>query len=202
VVVGGGTAGIAIAARLAENNSNSVAVIEAVGFYEIDNGNISTVPHLGQVYDNAAITTLHDYPSVDWEFETAPQPGLNNIRQHYWHGKTLGGSSALNNVVCQRGTIDSYQKWADMVGDQSYTFEALLPYFKKGVQFTPANAALRPENASVPAVSNDAYSSSGGPLQVSYNNYAIPFDSWMKKAFNEVGLHEILDFIPTRSLDE
>jgi choline dehydrogenase len=82
-----------------------------------------------------------------------------------------------------------------MVGDQSYTFEALLPYFKKGVQFTPANAALRPENASVPAVSTDAYSSSGGPLQVSYNNYAIPFDSWMKKAFNEVGLHEIQDFV-------
>ena len=195
VVVGGGTAALAIAARLAENVSNGVAVIEVGGFYEIDNGNTSTVPHLGQVYDNAAITILHDYPSVDWEFETAPQAGLNNTRQRYWRGKTVGGSSALNNVVYQRGTNGSYQMWTDMVGDQSYTFEALLPYFKKGVQFTPANTALRPENASVPAVSNDAYSSSGGPLQVSYNNYAIPFDSWMKKAFNEVGLHEIQNFV-------
>jgi choline dehydrogenase len=94
VVIGGGTAGLAIATRLAENVLNSVAVIEAGGFYQIDNGNISTVPHLGQVYDNAAIITLHDCPSVDWEFETAPQAGLNNTRQHYWHGKTLGGSSA------------------------------------------------------------------------------------------------------------
>jgi choline dehydrogenase len=101
----------------------------------------------------------------------------------------------LNNVVYQRGTIDSYQMWVDMMGDQSYTFEALLPYFNKGVQFTPANVALRPDIASVLAVSNDAYGSSGGPLQVSYNNYAIPFDSWMKKAFNEIGLPEIQDFV-------
>jgi ribulose 1,5-bisphosphate synthetase/thiazole synthase len=48
VVVGGGTAGLAIAVRVAENISNSVAVIEAGEFYEIDNGNIPTVPHLGQ----------------------------------------------------------------------------------------------------------------------------------------------------------
>jgi hypothetical protein len=74
------------AARLAENVSNSVAVIEADGFYEIGNENTSTMPHLGQVYDNAAITILHDYPSVDWEFETAPQAGLNNTRQHYFVG--------------------------------------------------------------------------------------------------------------------
>lgn len=67
--------------------------------------------------------------------------------------------------------------WADIVADQSYTFETLLPYFNEGVKFTPAKAVLRPENASVPTVSNDAYSSSGGPLQISYNNYVILFDN-------------------------
>jgi choline dehydrogenase len=99
MVVGGRTAGLAIPARLAENCANIVVVIEAGGFYHTENGNISEVPRLGVVYDNVATTTLHDYPSVDWEFETAPQTGLNNTRQHYWRGNTSGGSSALNNVV-------------------------------------------------------------------------------------------------------
>lgn len=88
--------------------------------------------------------------------------------------------------------------WVDMVGDQSYTFDALLPYFQKGVNFTAANPILRPANATVPDVSEDAYSSSGGPLEVSYSNYAIPFDSWTAKAFKEVGLPEIQDFVSGR----
>lgn len=195
VIIGGGTAGLAIATRIAQNTSNSVAIIEAGGFYEVDNGNTSVVPRLGSYGTSTSITTLHDSPTVDWEFETAPQASLNEIQAHYWRGKTLGGSSALNNAVYQRGTIGSYQMWADAVGDQSYTFDALLPYFRKSVQFTPANAALRPQNASVLPVSGEAFSPSGGPLKVSYTNYAIPFDSWMQKAFNEIGLSEIQDFV-------
>lgn len=177
VVVGGGTAGLAIATRLAQNTSNSVTIIEAGRLYEINNGNTSVVPRLGSYGTSTSTMTLQDSPTVDWEFETAPQASLNNVLAHYWRGKTLGGSSALNNAVYQRGTVGSYQMWADVVGDQSYTFDALLPYFQKSVHFTPANAALRPQNASVLPVSDEAFSPSRGSLKVSYTNYAIPFDS-------------------------
>jgi choline dehydrogenase len=73
-----------------------------------------------------------------------------------------------------RGTKESYDAWADIVGDDSYTFANLLPYFEKSAQFTPPATAKRFPNATTeynPAV----FSSSGGPLQVSYPNYA---ESW------------------------
>ena len=71
VVVGGGTAGLAIATRLAESSAHTVAVIEAGGFYEQDNGNLSTVPR----YCSFFAGTDHDNfnPLVDWGFLTKPQ---------------------------------------------------------------------------------------------------------------------------------
>lgn len=91
VVVGGGTAGLALATRLAENTSVTVAVIEAGGFYEIDNGNTSVIPGLGLVYDATTTLLTNAYPSVDWGLNTTPQPGLSNQTFHYWRGRTLGG---------------------------------------------------------------------------------------------------------------
>ena len=72
VVIGGGTAGLALAYRLAENPSISVAVIEAGGFYEQDNGNGSVIAGLagGQALGT---TTDVTQPLIDWEFLTTPQ---------------------------------------------------------------------------------------------------------------------------------
>ena len=91
VIVGGGTAGLALAARLAENTSNTVAVIEAGGFYEVDNGNVSAIPLLGLVYDNPLAQTQYESPTVDWGLLTTNQTGLADQQYHYWRGKTLGG---------------------------------------------------------------------------------------------------------------
>lgn len=71
-VLGGGTAGLTIAGRLAANPATSVAVIEAGGFYEIDNGNGSVIPalaplqHVGSLPDDTQ-------PLIDWGFVTVPQ---------------------------------------------------------------------------------------------------------------------------------
>lgn len=71
VVVGGGTGGLAIATRLAEDPSVSVAVVEAGGFYEIDNGNLSVTLGYANFYTGADPTNYQ--PLVDWGFDTVPQ---------------------------------------------------------------------------------------------------------------------------------
>lgn len=91
VIIGGGTAGLALAARLAENTSHTVAIIEAGGFYEVDNGNVSTIPNLGLVYGNPFPQSANAYPTVDWGLVTTNQTGLMGQQYHYWRGKTLGG---------------------------------------------------------------------------------------------------------------
>ena len=71
VIVGGGTAGLVLATRLAEDGKNSVAVIEAGGFYEIDNGNISVIP--GEATFYAGANPNNTQPLIDWGFVTTPQ---------------------------------------------------------------------------------------------------------------------------------
>lgn len=77
-------------------------------------------------------------------------------------------------MIYQRPTKESLQMWADEVGDDSYTWDNFLPYFKKSVKFTPPNTKLRAANSTV-QYNPSAFTSSGGPLQVSYPNYAQPW---------------------------
>ena len=105
-VVGGGTAGLTIASRLAE--FASVAVVEAGGFYEVENGNNSVVPFLGLVMPVLATTDVFpQQPLVDWGLVSEAQTGAANRKIHYAQGKTLGGSSALNTMAYLRGTKGS-----------------------------------------------------------------------------------------------
>ncbi|MCJ1473986.1 hypothetical protein MMC13_002642 [Lambiella insularis] len=186
VVIGGGTAGNTIAARLAEDSKVSVAVVEAGGFYEVENGNRSIVPAYST--DNAGSLPNNTQPLVDWGFVTTPQVGANNRSLHYARGKTLGGSSARNYMAYQRGTSGSFQVWADMVGDQSYTFDNILQYYQKSVNFTPPDFSKRANNSTLnydPLAFNNSLQ---GPLQVSYVNWASPLSSWAQTAFSAVGI--------------
>ena len=79
VVVGGGTGGLTIATRLAEDPSVSVAVIEAGGFYEIDNGNLSVIPGYANFYTGANSNNYQ--PLVDWGFDTTPQAVGHPLRE-------------------------------------------------------------------------------------------------------------------------
>ncbi|KAK6003402.1 hypothetical protein QM012_009173 [Aureobasidium pullulans] len=198
----GGTAGLTVATRLAQNGSFSVAVIEAGSFYELDNGNFSEIPYY--VFESAS--TDADLSAVngliDWKFLTTPQPGLLDRTLHYIRGKCLGGSSARNYLVYNRGTRGTFAKWASLVGDSDWTWEGVYPYYRKSPHFTPANTDLRAPNASAGLVDDVAsFSEDGGPLQVSYPNYAQPWSAVFPQGFEELGIPFLRQGISSGSLD-
>lgn len=188
IIVGGGTTGLVLANRLSANPNVSVAVVEAGTLYEVANVLLSSTP----AGDVIGVGSAEPPNNVDWGFVTQPMPGTNNRRINYARGKCLGGSSARNFMIYQRGTVGSYQKWADLVDDQSYTFDSLLPYFKKSVNFT-APSSYRAANATA-EFNADAFDPAGGPLHVSYTNYASPFSSYIQPSLNEIGIPTVQDF--------
>ncbi|GME47128.1 Versicolorin B synthase [Neofusicoccum parvum] len=180
VVVGAGIAGSVVAARLAEDPTVSVAVVEAGGFYEFSNGNLSQIPFYSGRFvgdDGGDWAEGNRQPLVDWGVVTLPEQGLNGRRIHEAQGKCLGGGSARNQLIYHRGTVGAYAQWAELVGDDSYLYENMQQYFEKSVNFSTANFGKRAENTSV-TFNPNSYSSSGGPLQVSYPSYAHPITSY------------------------
>ncbi|KAI2782984.1 putative GMC oxidoreductase [Daldinia loculata] len=191
VVVGGGNAGLALATRLVEQKAGTVAVIEAGSFFEIDNSNLSQVPAQAGAFAGKGD---HDWqPLIDWGYMTAPQAGANNDSIHYARGKGLGGCSSRNYMVYQRGTKSSYSMWADQVGDDSYQWDNFLPYFQKSVKFTAPNMELRSSN-STPEYDINAFSTSDGPLSVTFANYAQAFGTWAQKGLEQIGISVIPGF--------
>ncbi|PYH40696.1 GMC family oxidoreductase [Aspergillus saccharolyticus JOP 1030-1] len=189
VVVGGGTGGIVMATRLAQQKFK-VALVEAGGQYELES--VAEVPAADVIPVGSDPTTsaLHD-----WGFVAEKVPGANGRSIHYARGKCLGGSSAMNFMIYQRPTRDAMHEWATAVNDSSYEFDQVLPYYKRSVTFTPANSELRFKNATVADDSSAfASSGSGGPLQVSYANYAMPFSTWMDLGMQAIGINTTDDF--------
>ncbi|KAI9785088.1 MAG: hypothetical protein M1816_000499, partial [Peltula sp. TS41687] len=191
VVVGGGTAGLTIAARLAEDPSTSVAVIEAGGFYEnVENSRLS-IPANDVSWIGKDPTDTN--PLVDWGFVTTPQAGALNTTLHYARGKCLGGSSARHFMAYQIGTKESYKMWADMAGDQSYSYEDFLPFFQKSISFTPPDSSTRPTNAT-PEYDLASLGNEGGPLSVTFASYVQAFSTWVQRGFHELGIPSIAGF--------
>ena len=119
VIAGGGSAGCALAARLAEDPSVSVCIVEAGGngkdlFIRMPAGN-------GFVFGN---------PKLDWGYQSEPQPGLNGRTIYYARGKALGGSSIVNGMIYMRGVAVDYEQWRQM-GLNGWGYADVLPYFKK-----------------------------------------------------------------------
>lgn len=79
------------------------------------------------------------------------------------------------------------------MNDSSYEFNAVLPYYEKSVQFTPPNTLTRAPNATA-EYNAGAFSPTGGPLQVSYPNYAMTFSSWMQLGMEAIGVAKTTDF--------
>lgn len=184
VIVGGGLAGLTLASRLSEDANTSVAVVEAGGFYEQLDGNVSQIPAEDVMWTSKSTSDVN--PLVDWGFNTTPQAGAFNQVVHYARGKALGGSTARNYMAYTRGTVDSYNKWADEVGDQTYTFDNIQQYFKKSLNFTPPDITKRGANAT-PEYDLSTLAQ-GGPLDITYSNYAQAIATWFQKGMQTIGI--------------
>lgn len=190
LVIGGGQAGLTIAARLAENASLLIGVVEAGTFSYLTNGNLSEVPATDITYAGKDVDDWH--PGIDWGFVTTPQEVLLNASVHYPRGKCLGGNSVRNYMTYHIGTAGSYQMWADQVGDDSYTYENFLPYFQISQNFTPPDQSRRIANAT-PSYDESVLGRSG-KLSVIFPNFAAAFGTWVERGLAAIGINPIDGF--------
>ncbi|WP_374655501.1 GMC family oxidoreductase [Dongia sp.] len=118
VIVGGGSAGCVLAARLSENGRHKVLLIEAG-------------PSDRRVDIDVPIGYAHSYrdPKVNWMFDSAPVPALGNRVVYYPRGKVLGGSGSINAMVFARGQPQDYEDW-EAAGNRGWGWRDVLPFYR------------------------------------------------------------------------
>lgn len=166
VIVGAGSAGCVLAARLSEDPSIRVAVVEAGPPDALDNIHVPAA--LGSLFRS----------QVDWDYATVPEDGCDHRRIYLPRGKTLGGSSSLNAMIYIRGHRADYDGWEAM-GHTGWAYEDLLPYFKRSEDNERGASELH---------------GAGGPLTVSENRSRNPMMSAFLAAAEEAGLPVNDDF--------
>lgn len=122
VIVGGGSAGCVLAARLTEDPTVSVCLLEAGG-----EGKSALIR---APFGIAALVSGKPFAINNWAFDSSPQSELNNRTTFHPRGKALGGSSAINAQLYIRGQKEDYSDWVEQ-GAEGWSFEEVLPYFKK-----------------------------------------------------------------------
>ena len=122
VIVGGGSAGCALANRLSADPSTEVLVLEA-----------GRPDRKWDVFIHmpAALTYPIGSRFYDWKYETEPEPFLDGRRVAHARGKVLGGSSSINGMIFQRGNPQDFDLWAAEPGMEKWDFAHCLPYFKR-----------------------------------------------------------------------
>jgi choline dehydrogenase len=119
IVIGAGSAGAVLAARLSEDSGTRVLLLEA------GPADRSFWIHLPIGYGK----TMWD-PTYNWCFHTDPDPNMNGRRIYWPRGKTLGGSSSINGLIYIRGQREDYDHWAAL-GNMGWGYDDVLPYFIK-----------------------------------------------------------------------
>jgi choline dehydrogenase len=168
IVIGAGSAGCAVAARLSENGKSRVALVEA--------GPKDRSPwiHLPLGYGK----TMWD-ERINWKLYTQPDPNMNG-RPIYWpRGKVLGGCSSINGLIAIRGQAQDYDEWVEYGGEQ-WSYRNVLPYFRRSEKFTDS---VNPE-----------YHGKSGPIQVDPIRRRHPLIDAFISSANNLGIPRNDDF--------
>ncbi|WP_166968829.1 GMC family oxidoreductase [Brevibacterium atlanticum] len=166
IVVGAGSAGCVLAARLSEDPDVNVALIEAGAADTAD-----------EIHIPAAFSSLFK-SQWDWDLDTEPEPELHRRRAYLPRGKMLGGSSSMNAMIYIRGNRADYDQWA-ADGATGWSYDEVLPYFRK------AESNER---------GGDDFHGADGPLTVSESRSMNPLcDAWVDGAV-EAGYPHNEDF--------
>ena len=167
IIVGAGSAGCVLANRLSEDETVRVCLIEA--------GPEDTHP---LIHIPMGFSLMGENRTLNWYFETVPQPNLNGRRGYQPRGRVLGGSSSINAMIYIRGTAADYERWV-AAGAAGWSYDDVLPYFKR------AEDQERGE---------DEFHGAGGPLSVSDLRYKNPLSHMFIDAARALGLAVNDDF--------
>jgi choline dehydrogenase len=160
VVVGAGSAGCVVAARLAETGAK-VILLEA--------GPQDTLPW---IHIPAGMLKLLYHPVVNWNYSAEGTPGSGGRRIHWPRGKTLGGSSSINGMLYVRGNPADFDGWAQM-GCRGWSFDDVLPFFRKSEDY---------QQGGDPEIRGH-----GGPLKVEDYRTILPLTHRFVEAAQQAG---------------
>ncbi|KAH9853236.1 GMC oxidoreductase [Lenzites betulinus] len=178
VIVGGGTAGLAIASRLSEDSNTTVLVLEAgdTGDAVADSINVPV---------NAYYSGLPG-TSYDWQYTTAKQPNAGNRALSWPRGKVLGGSSAMNGMYHIRPSKIEVDTWAGLIGDNDkWNWDALFTNMITSETFTPPSSDVQ-------AAGNIMYNASSrgtnGPIHATYPGFMVPLVGNWTTTLSDIGV--------------
>lgn len=168
IIVGAGSAGCVLANRLSEDKNSSVLLLEYGGS---DKSIFIQMP--------TALSIPMNTQKYNWQYESQPEPYLDQRRMHCPRGKVLGGSSSINGMVFVRGHAKDFDEW-EAHGASNWGYRHCLPYFKKMDDW---------------AFGADEYRGVGGPLSVNNgNNRQNPLYNAFIEAGEQAGYASTLDY--------